>query len=174
MMEDNVHARMTERHKARLRELAENDRLTPEAVLADAKNPKSPLHDLYDWDVDKAAHAAWIARTRQIIKSYIVTERIVKETITYSYFTRDPAKAPSEQGYVAVEALRENPALARAALIDECNRIAGAVTRARGIAAKLDMAAEFEDLLRRVVKLRTRLEQEREEIERDVEEARVQ
>lgn len=153
-------AKMTEKHWARLRYLEEEDRLTPDHVLEDAKNPASPLHELFDWDVDRAARLAWLTQARHIIRTYQVVVTVRKKTIVIPNYVRDPDREPREQGYVSIRAVQEDEWLARRVLIDECGRISGAVARARGIAAACGMEKEFEDLLRRVVGLRTRLEQE--------------
>ena len=60
--------RLTEQHVAYLVTLERQGRTTAEDVLADAKRPDSPLHDLYDWDVTAAAEAHWLDRTRAIIR----------------------------------------------------------------------------------------------------------
>lgn len=159
---ENLPARMTERHRARLRELEAEDRLTPERVLEDARSDKSPLHDLYDWDVDKAARRFWIIRSRQIIGAFKMTVEVKKVTHVVPRYVEDPDKLPGAQGYVSIDAVKEDDLLARRVLIGECNRIAGMVARARGIAAAVHMQSDFEDLLRRVVGLRERLEKEEE------------
>jgi hypothetical protein len=48
--------------------------LDPEIVYEAARDPKSPIHDLFEWDVAKAARAHWI-QTAQMIT---VALRIVR------------------------------------------------------------------------------------------------
>lgn len=43
--------------------------LTAEAVLEEAKNPRSPLHKYIEWDDSKAAHQYRLEQARKIIRS---------------------------------------------------------------------------------------------------------
>ena len=157
---ENLQARMSARHRARLRELEAEDRLTPERVLEDARSETSPLHDLFDWDVEKAARRHWLDRSREIIGAFRVSVEVKKTIHVIPRYVEDPDKLPGAQGYVSMDAVKQDDMLARRVLIAECNRVIGAVTRARGIAAAVDMQDAFEDLLRRVVGIRERVEKD--------------
>lgn len=52
--------------------------VTPDSIVAEASNPKSPLHPLFDWDDTSAAHKHRKATARIISNSIRV--RIVTET----------------------------------------------------------------------------------------------
>lgn len=41
--------------------------LTPEAVVAEARKPRSVFHKYFEWDVDKAAAAHWIRQAQNLI-----------------------------------------------------------------------------------------------------------
>ena len=130
--------------------LMHNGKVTPEAVLEDAKDPASPLHGEFDWDQERAAHRYWLERARQIIRSVrveIETQEVKVSTIAY---VRDPSATYDDQGYVAVTVLRKDPDQAREALAYECERAKSALRRAREVAVALDLEAEVDDLLGRV------------------------
>ena len=55
-----------------------NGIVTPEAIVEDAKDPESPLHDEFEWDVEKAAYRHWKARARSMT-NHIVVVRIQSE-----------------------------------------------------------------------------------------------
>jgi hypothetical protein len=142
--------------QARVREriemisLLHNGRITPEQVVEDAKDPSSPLHGEFDWDLERAAHRSWLERARQIIRSVkveIQTEEVTLSTIAY---VRDPDATYDDQGYVATTVLRKNPDSAREALAYECERAKSALQRARDVAVALDLEDEVDDLLSRV------------------------
>ena len=145
--------RITERHVDHIVALERQGRLTPEEVLEDARREDSPLHDLYDWDMTRAAERHWLDRTREIIR----VGRVVVHTETQSYmlprYTRDPDAAPGEQGYLSLDALRVDPGVARRALIAEFERVASALRRARTLAGGLDLEDQVASLLERVVGL---------------------
>ena len=46
-----------------------NGKITPQIVVDDAKDPKSPLHDYFEWDEKKAAHQWHITQAQYLIRS---------------------------------------------------------------------------------------------------------
>jgi hypothetical protein len=158
-----MNRRITPRHVAHIITLEREGNTTPEAVLADAKAKESPLHDLFDWNVQRAAEAHWLERSREILRGV----HYVVHTETHSYtlprYVRDPDVAPKAQGYASVEHLREDPNRARRALTGELERVAMALTRARGIAAGLFLDQEIDALLERVAGLRAVVDPRRED-----------
>ena len=72
---------LTQQQIARIKTLENaNGRLTAPQVLADAKNKRSPLHTLFDWNVKSAAEKHWLWQAREIIGA--VTIVISNETTT--------------------------------------------------------------------------------------------
>lgn len=138
-------------------EAANDGRLTPDAVVADARRKDSPLHDLFEWDVRKAAHAHWLDRAREIIASVVVKITTDTKVVKSVAYVRDPDCGPGEQGYVSVEKLRTNEDRAREALANEFSRVADLLRRARELAAALDMSDDVERLVTGVVDLRRRV-----------------
>jgi hypothetical protein len=145
--------------RVRLEMLASvNDgRLTPEAVVEDAKNKDSPLHAHFTWDVKKAAQAYWIEQARTLITSVRVEMRTDETVVTSVAYVRDPSATGKQQGYVSVEALRTDKDLARDALVSEFGRVGDMLRRARELAAALDVEKEVDKLLSDVVGLRQRV-----------------
>jgi hypothetical protein len=47
--------------------------VTPEIVINDAKNPKSPLHDYFDWNDREAAESWRIEQAKYLIRHIVVT-----------------------------------------------------------------------------------------------------
>src|SRR5688572_23670971 len=111
--------------------------ITPEVVVEDAKNPDSPLHGLFDWNLETAAHKFWLDQARTLIKS--VQVKITNETFTVKVpmFLRDPNQPSKEQGYVSVLTLQKNPAQARDTMRAEFARVESALERARSVAGAL-------------------------------------
>ena len=79
-----MNRRITPRHVAHIITLERDGTTTPEAVLADAKDKESPLHDLFDWNVKRAAEAHWLERSRDILRGV----HYVIHTETHSYTLR--------------------------------------------------------------------------------------
>ena len=126
---------------------AHGGRLTPSVVVKDAGKPNSPLHDYFEWNDGRAGAQYRLMQARHLIRSVEVvirTDTAVFEAIAY---VRDPRAAATEQGYVAIESLRNDPESAREALLYECRRVAGLLERTRKIALTLGLASEVDAML---------------------------
>jgi hypothetical protein len=141
----------------RVAQLEADGRLTAEQVLEDAKAPESPLHMLYDWDVQRAAEAHWLDVSREIIRSVHLTAVIEDVSVRAPFYVKDEAAGHQRPGYVAVTTLRRTPDAAREALLAEFERVAGGLRRATALAAMLGLQDEVEGLLVRVLGLRASL-----------------
>jgi len=53
--------------------------LTPETVVADARDPASPLHPLFEWNETEAAHQYRLSQARSIIRAVVVRYRATPE-----------------------------------------------------------------------------------------------
>lgn len=148
--------RITQPVRERLAQLEQtHGRLTPNVVVNDAKQKKSPLHDLFPWDVEEAAQKYWLHRAREIIQSVrLVSSNTETVRVDAPFYVRDPSLPPAEQGYVSVATLQRDPQQARESLRLEFARVEGALARARSIAVALNLESEIEDLIERVVRIR--------------------
>lgn len=135
----------------------EHGELTPRTIVEDARNVESPLHELFQWDDKVAAEQQRLHTARTVIRSVVITVTTTNATIRAPLYVRDPDAAPA-QGYRSVEALRQDEAVARQALITELNRAAGTLMRAQRVAAALNLVDELEILTQRIVGLRQGLE----------------
>lgn len=131
-------------------------RITPDAVLLDAKSPKSPLHDQFDWDDSTAAKSWRLSQARELIRSIRVEITTDTRTVSTVRYVRDPA-AGEAQGYVEVAKLRDDKTLAIEALQGEIRQANALVARARSIADALGLSAEIEMVSESVETLQVRL-----------------
>lgn len=147
--------------RQRLAELELNGggRLTPAAVVEDAKDPASPLHDCFQWDDEKAAHAHRLDQARSLITGIRIVQKTDRTAVRAVFYVRDPSAADDEQGYVSTTTLRSDADSARAAIVAEFSRVADMLRRAREIAKALECEDDVETLLRSVVDLRSRFDQ---------------
>lgn len=154
--------RLNEVHVAHIVSLEYEGKTTAAAILADAKNPTSPIHELYDWDVQKAAEAHWMDRTREIVRLVKVVVHLTTHTIKLPRYLQDPDKEPGAQGYMTVDALRLEPTMARRALRAEFDRVTSSLKRARLISIGLGLEDEVDGLLATVSGLRSIIERQME------------
>jgi hypothetical protein len=145
--------------KARLESIARNNGgvLRPFDVVQDARQPDSPLHELFEWDVEEAAQEHWMHTARRIIASVkvnITTETIVLKAPAY---VRDPRLHGREQGYLETIKLRTEHEIAKEVLAGEVQNVISALRRARNVAAALDMESEIDRLMEEFLDMRMRL-----------------
>lgn len=150
--------RYTAEQMNRLAALEKAGRLTAESLVDDARNPGSPLHELFEWDNERAAHEYRIEQARGIIRT--VEYRFERRTITYVVprYVPDPATAANQPGYVAIDTLAKDRALAVKAVRDEVVRALGYIRRAEGIGAALDCAPELAALTKQAQSIRDALD----------------
>lgn len=141
----------------RINELAKrhNGNITPDIVVEDAKNTDSPLHGLFEWDVEKAAMQHWIETARWAIRQVrIVVNTDVREISTVAY-VRNPSSERDQQGY---RATLEVPERQRGAVIAyELERIEGILKRTLDVAEVYGAQEEVKNAIRHVVNARKRV-----------------
>lgn len=140
---------ITNEVRERINEIAaaNGGHITADMVLADARRESSPLHACYDWNVESAAHEHWLDTSRRLIRSVRVVFKEERSVIRAMAYVRDPAMPSDRQGYVSVTKLRDDQDLSREALVNEFARAAGALRRARELAAALGMREQMDSML---------------------------
>ena len=108
---------LTDKHVARLRLLEDGGTLTPSDLLKDARNPESPLHELFTWDDREAAEQHRLDTSRRIIRSVKFVIEYETHTIAVPRYVRNPDLPPRTQGYISTHELRRNPESARQAVV---------------------------------------------------------
>ncbi len=66
-----------------IKKLKKDGKLTASGILAEASNPKSPLHSLFEWDDKKAAREYRLQQARQLIKKANIHITEDKEKIVH-------------------------------------------------------------------------------------------
>jgi hypothetical protein len=133
----------------RIRELYDkHGRVTPDLVIEDAKDKKSPLHQCFEWDVQAAALEAWRETARRLIRSVKVVRTFEDVKFTgkgrpIPEFVRDPKAPSSDQGYSRAAELRSERDLAMSALMYEIDRADAAINRARNVAEALGLEEDI-------------------------------
>lgn len=123
--------------------------VTPDMVVNEAKNPKSPLHNCFDWN-DSSAAAKWRKHTARLLLGSIVVEIITNKpekirafvNIKHSeekqfYYNIDTVMADEEKMNIVI-------AQAKAKLIAASNQLKS-YERLKHIALKIDeLVLEFD------------------------------
>jgi hypothetical protein len=123
--------------------------ITPRAVVEDAKDKSSPLHELFEWNKVKAAEAHWLDVAREVIGAVRVVVVTTEHTIKAPMYVRD--MSANGQGYRSVTSLRSDPVSARQSLIYTLEVAAGHLRRAQDIAQPLGLQAEVDQLLAQIL-----------------------
>lgn len=151
----------TEAVRRALQALERSCRLTPGEVVTAARDPESPLHDMFEWDDGKAAESWRLEQARGLIRSVQVKiTTIENNVISVPVYVRDSSLPEDEQGYISLSSIKDNPQAARAALYVELTRVEGLLTRAESIAEACGLAGDVQSLARRTKRLRKRVQPE--------------
>jgi hypothetical protein len=159
-------AMISEEEAVYIRSLADvNGNIQPRTVVEDARDPKSPLHGKFNWDVHEAAYEHWMETARTLIRFVKLTIEIEHHTVVAPYYVPDPDREPKTRSYIELTkaALDRNRALA--IMIDECDRIAAAIRRAQQVCDVLGLRSQLDELLENAVALKTATERRRAEVE---------
>lgn len=145
--------------RERLQSLADANggRLTPQAVVEDAKREGSPLHELFEWDQRRGHEIYLLHRAREIVRTVKIVVKRDDVVFRSPLFVRDPSCEPRQSGYVSVKALRSDVDLARERVVAEFAAAASALRRAKAIAAALDVGGEVDGLLIDLDRVRNRV-----------------
>lgn len=155
---------MTREQLLRLVEIERRDGLlTADAVVDDATDPSSPLHEAFDWDDRTAARAYRVQQARVMIQSISVRQLSeVTHTVLIKQsapaYLKDPDTPSNQQGYCSVVELAGDEEKARRALCAEFKRIRSLLTRARQLAQALGCIAKHDDLFQRLELITNELE----------------
>ena len=126
----------------------ENGQLQPKQIVEAARSVKSPLHDLFDWNLKRAAEHWWLHRARVILQS--VTIQVTTQEFTYKASAYMVDMSVEGQGYRSVVALRSDAENARESLVYTLEIAAGHIRRALDLAMPLGLSQEVDDLLARI------------------------
>jgi hypothetical protein len=121
--------------------------IQPEAVVEAARDPESPLHKYFEWDVERAAHGFRLAQARGLIVRFtLVKVDEGPKRVGYVNVTFNKGKSNERRGYVAVERAMADPDLyeqvvhdAEVVIVALRNKLS-AFAQARGVVGKLDEA----------------------------------
>lgn len=128
----------------------EGRRLTPAALVEDARQKNSPLHSLFNWNAKRAAELYWLDVARHIIGEVRVLVTRKQYAFKTPCYVRDTSD-PKAQGYRHVEALRRDRVSSRESLIYTLETAAGHVRRAHDLALTLGLEGEIDALLEKIV-----------------------
>tara|TARA_R110000868_G_scaffold78701_1_gene224228 strand:- start:277 stop:744 length:468 start_codon:yes stop_codon:yes gene_type:complete len=122
--------------------------ITARRVLEDAKRKQSPLHALFNWDLQHAAERWWLHRARLIIGA--VTIQVThQDTVIKSpcYIVDTSVKGG---GYRTTVSMKTDTASARESLVYTLEVAAGHLRRAYDLAAPLGLSREIDALLAQI------------------------
>jgi hypothetical protein len=139
---------------------ANNGKLTPELLIETAQDPNHPLHELFPWDDEQAAHRYRLAVARAMIRGIRIEVRTEKHNFTeVPVYVHDPAE--SGQSYISLqEASREDK---REVLLSELERVTQSLERAQKISAQVmpTIIEELETLLNSVLAIKGKVKRQR-------------
>lgn len=127
-----------------LKACSKNGSLNPEAVVEAARDPGSPLHDQFEWDNAKAAHAYRLETAKALIRDFQVEITHYDVTFKVPSYVSNPKK---DGTYIETMKVAKKHEVAEKVLSDELARIIGAVRRAQSLAAAFNLTSSFDRML---------------------------
>lgn len=84
--------KITAEAEQRIRDIADrlNGRPTPDHLTEDAKDPESPLHAYYEWDVNKCAEWCWAETSRALLRVVELEVTTEERTFHARAYPHDP------------------------------------------------------------------------------------
>lgn len=138
-----------------LTKLESKGRLTPDNVIEEARDPKSPLHGEFTWDLKAAAMMTWRSQARALISHFEISVVVHRKEYRIQEFVEAPGKPGKEQGYVAFTRLKEKKELAREFFDRELSLAASYVAKTRDYARVLGLEKRVEKVVKEITSLRT-------------------
>src|SRR3990167_9497586 len=108
----------------RVKDLEIAGRMTQDDVVAEARNPDSPLHARFNWNDADAAHERRLQIAGEIIRTvtiHVKTERYVIEAPAYVHYS----PFGNARGYMQTETASQDTNAVHAVLLDELSRVLG-------------------------------------------------
>ena len=141
--------KLTQAQLARIKGLENRKgQITARRVLDDARQMRSPLHALFNWDLKHAAERWWLHQARLIIGAVTIQvtnhESVIK---TPCYVVDTSVKG---DGYRSMVAMKGDSESARESLAFTLEVAAGHLRRAYDLAVPLGLTKEIDDLLARI------------------------
>jgi hypothetical protein len=132
-------------------------KLDPEVVVKAARKKNHPLHDYFEWDAKKAAHAYRIDQARTLIREVKVEVKTSVTQVTAVSYVKDPTSISNQRGYVALHTIKPSSEAAKELIRQEMTRVEGALSRARALAAVLELQDDLDVMIRAAALINGRL-----------------
>jgi hypothetical protein len=134
--------------------MAPLDEVAPDEVIEAAKDPASPLHAHFEWNIGTAAYQHWVETARGLIRRarevvYLKREPMPATTVV-PVFVSNP-RVP-ESSYISVTKVRGDFDLSRDVLAAELTRCLGNLRRAEGLAKTLGFNLGLGAVVRKISK----------------------
>ena len=115
----------------------EDGRVDPEVLVQAAKDPASPVHGDFDWDVQAAAKKHWLSTAQSLIRLVRITMTVENQTLVVPHYVPDPKRPSKSKKYVDITFAATNREMSRQIMLSEMDRIASAIRRAQDVATVL-------------------------------------
>jgi hypothetical protein len=141
-----------------LERLAREGDLSPERVVEEAESKDSPLHGLFEWDDEKAAHAHRLQQARSLIRSVRIEFRVDEHVLHVPRFVHDPDR-DEEGGYVETLSVKNDKDKAMRIVHQEVKRAVGCLRRAQEVASVFGLSDKIDSLIDQMMNLKSEVDQ---------------
>lgn len=124
---------LTDEQVARIRGLERDGRIEAATVLDDARDPSSPLHPLFEWDIERAAYEHNLSQARRIIRVVVYHVQTKTFEVRVPAYVKDPGRPANRPGYRRLDVLAAD-GFGAPTMRDELRRALYAVQRVARVA----------------------------------------
>jgi len=141
--------KLTQVQLARIKRLENRKgQITARRLLDDARQARSPLHALFNWDLKHAAEHWWLHRARLIIGAVMIQVTHQHSVVKSPCYVVDTSI--KGEGYRSVVSMKTDTASSRESLVYTLEIAAGHLRRAYDLAGPLGLAGEIDALLKQI------------------------
>lgn len=123
--------------------------LLPAAVVEEARDEASPLHQYFTWDKDEAHAELLIIQARTLIRSVKIEVTVHERVLSSPRYVKNPSQGQN-QGYVSVLSIKKDGQRAIEVFRDEVRRSLSMLRRAEKVAVSLGLDGDLEDTIKRL------------------------
>lgn len=126
--------------------------VTTKAVVADARQPSSPLHKYFEWNNGRAAARFRLEQARDLLQAVYITVQVKGGAVTVRAFEAVVRPGSGDRVFAPHEAVKNNPNLRLQAVRAVLSLMESCVDKCRDYEETLPIAQVFDKVKARVVK----------------------
>lgn len=142
----------------RLEKKSRDGILRPTFVFKNARDPQSPIHRYFTWNVEEAARKRNLDEARKLINYYKFKITVENCEVKIPVYVHHHVRLRGVEGYENIETIKKGPESdKKSLLLYDIKQIESAILQARAMAIYLGLEKYVNDLLRSICTFQKKL-----------------